>query len=337
MSPELALAGVLLISLTVYALLAGADFGAGVLSLLAAGRHGGAQRDAIAKSIAPIWEANHVWLILAVTVLFTAFPPAFAAVMTTLHIPIVAMLIGIVLRGSAFAFRHYDVSPGEAPVGPRRLWELIFGVSSVATPVCLGITVGAVAAGLEPAGPGFWNRFVAPWLDPFPIAVGAMAVTLFTMLAALYLCVDARGAALQEQFRRRALGAAGAAAVAAAVAFALAPRHAERITERLLDTAWGDLLLAATVAAAAGTVAALLVRTYRLAVFFGVSEVCAILWGWGLSQYPYLVEPNLTIFNAAAPRATLALLLYLLVAGAVVLFPSLLYLYKIFKSHLLTS
>src|SRR5436189_596280 len=166
---ELIVAFFILASLIVYALMGGADFGGGIWNLLAFGPRAKRQREAIAEAIGPIWEANHVWLILVIVVLFTGFPPVFAAISTGLHIPITLLLIGIVLRGSSFVFRAYGRETGSA----RRNWGRVFAVSSLITPIWLGVIVGALASGRVLVAPGSaWDNFVRPWLAPFPFAVG---------------------------------------------------------------------------------------------------------------------------------------------------------------------
>ncbi|WP_447987412.1 cytochrome d ubiquinol oxidase subunit II [Nitrospira sp. Nam74] len=332
MSVELVLAGIILISLMFYVLLGGADYGAGVWSLFATGPRASAQREAIAKAIGPIWEANHVWLILIVTVLFTAFPKAFALLSTRLHIPLSLMLIGIVLRGSAFAFRTNDIVPrSERETRAQRLWERVFGVSSLFTPVMLGTIIGAIASGrLGGPGAGFADMFVRPWANPFCLTVGLLALALFAFLAAVYLLLEIRQDGLREDFRKRALWAAGAAAMVAAAVFLLSKDDAQHIRNNLGDTAGGITIVSLTVLSAMAALVALWQKKDRAAFVFAVSEVSLILGGWALAQYPYLVEPDVTIADAA-PSSTLQLVLIALLAGALVLFPSLYYLYRVFK------
>jgi cytochrome d ubiquinol oxidase subunit II len=260
--------------------------------------------------------------------LFTCFPPAFALLGTVLHIPLTLMLIGIVLRGSAFAFRAHQ----ELPSAAVRRWERVFAVASTATPVFLGVCLGAVASGAvrPPQGRDFVAGFVAPWLTPFCFAVGALALSLFAFLAAVYLTLEARETALREDFRRRALGAAVAVLATAAGCLALAPAGAPRIASALLSLRALPLQLAAA-AAAIGAVAALWLRRYVLARVAAAAQASVILWGWALAQYPYLVPPTQTIRAAAAPEPTLRLVLWSLAAGACALFPSLFYLFRVFK------
>ena len=190
----------ILAALVLYALLGGADFGGGIWDLLAWGPRKREQRALIEHAIGPIWEANHVWLILVVVVLFTAFPAAFAAVSIALFVPLVLLLLGIVLRGAAFTFRTYDRPDDRV----QARWGAIFSGSSVLAPLVLGVVVGALASGrLRVAADGA-EPFA--WVAPFPLAVGLFAAALFAFLAATYLAVEAAGP-LREDFRRRALGA----------------------------------------------------------------------------------------------------------------------------------
>src|SRR5918992_5596699 len=172
---------IMVIALNAYVLTGGADFGGGVWDLLATGPRRDKQRAFIAHQIAPIWEANHVWLIFVIVIMFTAFPPAFATISTVLHIPLSLMLVGIVLRGSSFVFRSYGA---RSHVGQRR-WGRVFAIASTITPILLGVMVGAVVSGAvgeaaealsdqatttAPGGSlGFTAIFVTPWLAPFPL------------------------------------------------------------------------------------------------------------------------------------------------------------------------
>jgi cytochrome d ubiquinol oxidase subunit II len=325
------LLAVLWIGLSAYVLFAGADFGGGVWDLLASGPRRARQREVVADAIGPIWEANHVWLILAVVLLFTCFPPAFARIAIALHVPITLMLVGIVLRGSAFTFRTYDSQRDDVQLR----WGRIFAYASLITPLLIGICVGAIASGRVPAAPAgsFVEGYVRPWLSPFTVATGVLTLVLFAFLAAVYLTLEAAEAALQEDFRRRALAAGVALFVAAAVTFILARREAPGLWRGLALVATAAAAHVATAVAAVTAFAALLLRRYRAARVAAVLQASLIFWGWPASQYPYVVPPDLTLGAAAAPRATLALVLAALALGAVVLFPSLYYLLRVFKTQ----
>jgi cytochrome d ubiquinol oxidase subunit II len=333
---ELFLGASLVGALTFYLLTGGADFGAGIWSLFAFGRDGQKQRALIDQAIGPIWEANHVWLIVAVTILFTAFPPAFAVIATGLHIPLSLMLVGIVLRGTAFAVRTHDItSRADGSSTTPVLWRYVFAGSSVITPALLGVSLGAVASGRlaeVSSAQSFTQRFVAPWLAPFPLSVGLLTTALVAYLAAVYLLVEARDPVLRTLFRRRALMSCGAVVLAGGVALWQAGRGAPEIYAGLRHTAMGPLaVMAAFVLHLAAFVALWKGRAWT-ARWCAITGAVVVLWGWALSQFPFLVEPHLTIAHAA-PQPTLRVLMLSLLLGSVVLFPLLYYLYRIFKSR----
>jgi cytochrome d ubiquinol oxidase subunit II len=335
--PEI-VGGVMMLALNAYVLMGGADFGGGVWDLLASGPRRDAQRALIAESIGPIWEANHVWLVIVVVMLFTAFPTIFALLGTVLHIPLTLMLIGIVLRGSAFVFRSYG---SRAQLAQRR-WGLVFAGASVITPILLGVIVGAIASGAvgrvqpllagPPLGARFQSVFIAPWLGFFPLAIGVLALALFAFLAAVYLTLATRDDALREDFRRRALVAAVAAFVAAGGALLVAHVHAPAVGRGLVETPLALALQAATAIAAVTTIGALYTRRWQLARIAAAAQVSLVLWGWVLVQYPFIVPPVATLRDAAAPRVTLELLLTALALGALLLIPSLVYLFRTFAA-----
>ena len=332
--PELSLADLtallVALSLNAYVLFGGADFGGGVWDMLASGPRRARQREVIAHAIGPIWEANHVWLILAVVLTFTCFSPVFARIMTVLHIPVSLMLIGIVLRGSAFTFRTYDDEHDAAQLR----WGRIFASASVLTPLLLGVSIGAVASGrvVAPTEGSFAERFLEPWLTPFAFGVGVLTVTLFAFLAAVFLTLETRDPDLVEDFRRRALGAGVAVFLAAAAVLLLSFRGAPLMTAGLVGSSWALPLHLATAVSAAGVFAALWSRRFRIARVLAGLQVSCIFWGWTASQYPYLVPPDLTVESSAAPEITLRITLWALAGGALVLAPSLIYLFRVFKS-----
>jgi cytochrome d ubiquinol oxidase subunit II len=343
----------IVVALNAYVLFAGADFGGGVWDLLASGPRRAKQRSLVSNAIGPIWEANHVWLIVVVVMLFSCFPPAFSALGTVLHIPLSLMLIGIIARGSAFIFRSYSYGSR----AEQRGWGRVFAVSSLITPVVLGMIVGAVVSGavgeaLASIGHGpaatlpadidssraasspmsFMDVYVRPWVSVFTLAVGAMTLALFSLLAAVYLTIEAEGdAELQDDFRRRALGAAAVAMVAALVALALDVARGG-VMVRFMSLGWTRLILAGSALAAAGAVVALLRRHFKLARVAAAGWVTLILWGWVLAQFPLIIPPSLTIDAAAAPRKTLEDTIAVLAVGSVILVPSLWYLLRVFKT-----
>jgi cytochrome d ubiquinol oxidase subunit II len=335
--PEI-VAAIMVLALNAYALTGGADFGGGVWDLLARGPGREAQRALIAEQIAPIWEANHVWLILVVVMLFTAFPAAFAALGIVLHIPLTLMLLGIVARGTSFVFRSY----GARDDATQRRWGRVFAIASVVTPLLLGIIVGSIVSGTAgsaaarvptvpgAASPSYVSLYVTPWLAPFPLAVGALALSMFAFLAAVYLAV--REPALRDAFRRRALWSAGAMFVAAFGALAIGGMTTPHVTGGL--TRGGALVLQLAIAIVAlAAIWALYERRWRFARVAAAAQVSLILWGWVLVQAPYVLPPHMTIRDAAAPRITLELLLGAVTAGAVLLLPALAYLFRTFAGE----
>ncbi len=330
MTAEVILGAVMLAALVLYALSGGADYGGGMWDLLASGPRARRQRAAIEHAIGPIWEANHVWLILVIVVLFSGFPPAFAAIMTALHIPMTALLVGIVLRGSAFVFRKYDRQDDAV----HRRWSRVFGTASFFTPFLLGLCLGALGSGRIRVDAGrVTTGFFAGWTSPFAVVCGLFAQGLFAFLAATYLTVDTeREPDLREDFRRRALVSGLSLAPPAALTFVLARGGAPEIFQGLTSW-WAPLLLAVTSACAVGALAALWARRFRWARAAAAGQVACILVGWGLAQHPHLVVPDLTLANAATAPPTLRLLVWALAAGAVALFPSFGYLFYVFKGR----
>ncbi|HEU4681744.1 MAG TPA: cytochrome d ubiquinol oxidase subunit II [Gemmatimonadales bacterium] len=325
-----ALAAILALALNAYVLFGGADFGGGVWDLLASGPRRDRQREVIAHAIGPIWEANHVWLILAIVLSFTCFPPVYARLGTVLHIPLTLMLVGIVLRGSAFTFRTYDTQRDAA----QRRWGRIFSSASVITPVLLGVSIGAVASGRvsEIGGASFVEQFVEPWLTPFAFSVGLLALVLFAFLAAVFLTLETHDPELCEDFRRRALGSGVAAFFASALVLLLSGGSAPLVRDGLTNSEWALPLHLATGLTAVAVLASLWFRRYRMARVGAGLQVTLIFWGWAMAQYPFLVPPDLTIQRAAAPETTLSLVLIGLAVGGAILIPSLWYLFQVFKT-----
>jgi cytochrome d ubiquinol oxidase subunit II len=322
---------VMLISLVLYALGGGADFGGGVWNLFASGPRAQRQRELIAQAMGPIWEANHVWLILVVVLLFLAFPPAFAAICIALNIPLTAMLLGIVLRGSAFVFRSYDTQDANA----QRRWNRFFAAGSIVSPLMLGVCVGAIASGrlrVDLNTGRVQTDFLSQWLRPFPFAIGLWTLALFAFLAAVYLTNETEEVALQEDFRQRALMAGAVVAAMALASFILSEKGAPLIRAGLARAWWSIPFHIWTGVVSVGAMAAVWLRKYRLARPLAMAQIALILCGWGFAQFPYVVEPDLSFRNAAAPESVLRILLGALALGALLLFPALWYLFRVFKS-----
>jgi cytochrome d ubiquinol oxidase subunit II len=332
MPSEVALAAAIFVALCLYFLLAGADFGGGVWDLLASGPRAERQRAAVAHAIGPVWEANHVWLILVVVILFSGFPRAFAVVSVALHVPLTLFLVGVVLRGAAFAFRGFDVTGNRA----QRRWGRVFSVASTVAPLLLGMAVGALASGRIRVGRDglVTSGFFAPWLTPFSAALGVFALALCAFLAATYLTVELEhdDPELCEDFRRRALGAGVVVGAAALTALLLAGEGAPLVRQTLAARAWRWPFHVATGLGAVAALAALWRRRYRAARASAAAQTILILAGWAASQYPFLVVPDVTLFAAAANPETRVLLLAALAVGVPVLAPSLFILFRVFKA-----
>ncbi|HEV3033021.1 MAG TPA: cytochrome d ubiquinol oxidase subunit II, partial [Polyangia bacterium] len=290
------------------------------------------QRLAVAHAIGPVWEANHVWLILVVVLLFSGFPRAFAVISVALHVPLTLFLVGVVLRGAAFAFRGFDATSDVA----QRSWGRLFSSASTVSPLLLGMAVGALASGRIRVGRDglVTSGFFAPWLTPFSLALALFALALCAFLAATYLTVECELAEpeLAEDFRRRALAAGVVVGAAALAALLLAGDGAPLVHEALAMRAWRWPFHLATGLAAVAALAALARRRYRAARAAAVAQTVLILLGWAASQYPFLVVPDVTLASSAANPQTRALLIGALAVGAPVLAPSLFLLYRVFKA-----
>lgn len=322
------LGSILLAGVIIYAITGGADFGGGIWDLLASGKRTKEQRLEIARAIGPIWEANHVWLIFVIVLTFSCFPPVFAAISTALYIPLSLILVGITLRGAAFIFRAYahDV------VSAQRNWGAVFAISSALTPMLFGMAAGAVASGKIRVTDGHVvSGYFRPWLGPFPIVIGLLALTSCAYLAAVYLCVETEGE-LQEDFRKRALGAGVAFAVLGTIALPVAWQDAPQIWDGMWDRETWTLIPAAVVLGLV-TLGAVWTRRFHIARYTAVAEVAVLLGGWALAQYPYLVVPDLTYENAAASNAMLKVNLIVYGIGALILIPSLVVLFALFKGQ----
>jgi cytochrome bd ubiquinol oxidase subunit II len=317
--------GFIVLGLTAYGVLGGADFGAGFWDLTAGGdRRGGRVRGLVQRSMSPVWEANHVWLIFVLVIAWTAFPVAFGAIFTTLAVPLFLAAVGIILRGTAFALRGQAATIREA-----RALGATFALSSVLLPFCFGTVLGGIASGHVPAQDP--SADVDAWLNPTSIAIGVLAVMTGAYLAAVFLAGDARRAELpdlERAFRARALGAGVVTGAAAMVTLLIVRSDARPLFDGLTS---GAGLAAVAVSALAGIVTLALVWTGRFEVARGTAAVtvAAVIAGWVLANEPDLLPGQLTIDQAAAPDATLTALVVSIGLGLVILLPALYYLYRL--------
>jgi cytochrome bd ubiquinol oxidase subunit II len=326
-----AVAGVLWAGATAYAVFGGADFGAGFWSLLAGGGERGKRaRELIDWAIGPVWEANHVWLIFVLVVLWTGFSSAFEAIFSTLFIPLSLAALGIVLRGAGFAF-HKTARRFKG----RQLAERLFGLSSLLTPFFMGTVVGAVASGRVPVGNAAGDP-VTSWLNLLSLVIGALFVATSAYLAALFLVSDSRRAGapdLERYFATRAFATAVATG-ALAVAGIFALRDDARY---VYDGLTGDalpLVIASLLCGAA--VLVLLRRGARRGVRpLAVGAVAAVVCGWGVAQHPYLLPQDLTIDQAAAPSTALTTLLIVFGAAVLLVVPAIALLFTLAQRSLI--
>jgi cytochrome bd ubiquinol oxidase subunit II len=331
MSTADAVAGVLWIGATLYAVFGGADFGAGLWSLLAGhGERGERARALVDWAIGPVWEANHVWLIFVLVVLGTAFPVAFSSIMSTLFIPLSLAALGIVLRGSGFAFHKLA-----RQLRYRRLAEQTFGLSSLLTPFFMGTVVGAIASGRVPVGNAAGDA-VTSWLNGVSLLTGALFVATGAYISAVFLVSDAHRAGdpdLERYFSTRALIAALAAGAIALAGIFVYRADARFIYDGL--TSEGLPLVIVSAVCGLGVLALLWRGQRRGARPLAVGAVTAVIWGWGVAQYPYLLPQTLTIKEGAGGGATLTAVLIVFGVAVVVVLPALGFLYTLTQRSVL--
>jgi cytochrome d ubiquinol oxidase subunit II len=317
--------GLAVAALTAYAVLGVADLGAGLWDLTAGGaRRGGALRALIERSMSPVWEANHVWLPFLLVILWTAFPPFFGSVTSTLYVPLFGATAGIIVRGTAFAFR-----PHAGTLAQARALGASFAFSSLAVPFCFGAAAGGIASGRVPLGNAAGSPW-SSWLNPTSLVIGVLAVLAGGYLSAVFLAGDAQRAGEPELVvatRRRALLAAVLMGPAALLGLVVVRSDARPLFDGLTSGLGVVLVIGSAVL---GAVTLALVRASRTMVarFSAAGAVACITVGWAAAQSPYLLPGKLTLAQAAAPDATLTALVITAGAGALLLIPSLAMLYR---------
>jgi cytochrome bd ubiquinol oxidase subunit II len=325
-----AAAVILWVGATFYAIFGGADFGGGFWDLMAGNAEKGERpRATIQRSLTPVWEANHVWLIFILVVLWTAFPSVFSAIFTTLYVPLILAVLGIVLRGSGFAFRSSVEGLSE-----RRAAGATFALSSVITPFFMGTVVGAIAVGNVP-GHGSGDAF-SSWLAPAPLFFGAMFVATGAYLAAVFLVGDTRRAGDREMelyFEKRALAAGVVAGIFAVVGLIALHSEGHYVYDRLVHE--GLPLVILSVVCGVGMLIALLSGGRLLLRPLAAGAVIAVIWGWFVAQFPYLLPTTMKISEAAAPDATLGAVFIVFAIAVVVVLPALIVLFVLAQSDVL--
>jgi cytochrome d ubiquinol oxidase subunit II len=325
MSKADVVAAILVAGATLYATFGGADFGAGVWELLALRSRDRSLRERVeyrvTLSLGPVWEANHVWLIFTLVVLWTGFPDAFAPIMETLYLPLALAALGIVLRGSGFAFGHTF-----AGAGARRA-HAVFAISSLITPFFLGCVVGSIAAGDVEAG---GSRHAIGWIGPLALLVGVRFVSSFADIAAVFLLDDCRRAReddLEPYFLHRSIAAAVVTGVLAAVGLLVLRADARPIFDGLLDEGLPFVIASALLGLL--TLAGLLRGWSRALRPLAIGAVVAVVAGWAVAQYPYLLPETLTVEEGAGDGAALTALIVVFIAALLIVVPALALLFRL--------
>jgi cytochrome d ubiquinol oxidase subunit II len=319
------------ISFILYTLLGGADFGAGIVETFAGKR----EELTISRAMAPVWEANHVWLILAVVILFTAFPSAYASLSWVLHIPLMMVLLGIIMRGTAFTFRHYDVHQGRS----HKYYSFLFRVSSFITPVFLGMILGAMILGQISfdRSQGFYRMFIAPWFNWFCFTMGIFTACLFAYLASVFLVGETNIERERIKYAKFSKRSMIATLVLGLLVFIIAEAEGHSLIGAFLHSIPSIAML--VIAVSLGPLIWRFLnkeknKTVYLRLGAGI-QVTAILVGWFYIQFPVLIEVKnageLTFYNTQAPAATLEQLLIALIVGLLLVIPGFVFLFRVFK------
>lgn len=318
-------------SFILYTLLGGADFGAGIVETFAGKR----EEMTISKAMAPVWEANHVWLILAVVILFTGFPAVYASLSWVLHIPLMIVLLGIIMRGTAFTFRHYDVHQGRS----HKYYSFLFHASSFVTPVFLGMILGAMILGriTFDLSTGFYNMFMAPWLNIFCFTMGIFTACLFAYLASVFLVGETKIESERTRYAKFSKYSMIATIILGILVFVMAQAEAHPLTRKFLHSTRSIVMLLVAVGLCPVIWHYLNKeknKTLYLRIGTGL-QVSTILAGWYYIQFPVLIEvkdgSELTFYNTQAPAATLEQLLIALIVGLVLVIPGFYFLFSVFK------
>jgi cytochrome bd ubiquinol oxidase subunit II len=332
MGPDDLLLIVMLTALTLYALLGGADFGAGVWEFTTALQASDKERNHIYKAIGPVWEANHVWLIFVLVILMNGFPVAFAGLSRALWLPLLLALCGIVFRGASYAFRSHSHGSHHE----RRLWEAVFAIASTAAPLFLGASAGAVASGkLAITATGKYEAdYLTGWMSPLVVFTGFYMIGMCAFLAAVYLFREAEQANdtdLKSLWRQRSLSTGIWMGVLSLGGLTMVWLEAPTLATGFITRGWPFIIV--SLACGVGS----LIEVWRFrgtrAVIAASGTVASVIWGWGISQYPMIIPPDVSSSVARAPDNVLWLMLAVILTGVVLLLPALGYLFVLFKGR----
>lgn len=332
MGPEHIVLAIMFTALGLYAVLGGADFGAGVWEFTTALQSDPKEKKLIAQAIGPVWEANHVWLIFVLIIIMNGFPLAFATLGRVLWIPMLLALAGIVFRGAGFVFRAYAV-------GANWMGEIagaFFAFASTFTPFFMGMAVGTLSTGdLQVSADGKYSGdHFSDWLSPMSVYSGILAVGMCAYLAAAYLTREASqtgDAGLLKLWRGRALSTGIWIGILAWLGLLMCRLEAPALWDGLVQRGWP--LILSSMVAGVGSLLALRRDQFRMASLLSAAAVATLVFGWGLGQFPNLVGPTITVDSAKAPDVVLWAMAVVILIGGAVMFPALWWLFRIFKSE----
>lgn len=320
-------------ALTLYVLFGGADYGAGVLELFRGRKLQAEQETLVNRVMGPVWEANHIWLIIVIVILFMGFPKVYTLTTTYLHLPLTFVLFGIVARGCAFTFRHYDAYH---EVNSQRIYSRIFRFGSLWTPFWLGVAAGALILGrIDPEASTTRTLFIDPWFNIFSASIGLFTICLFTFLAAIYLIAESDTEALKNLFKKRALVMNALTVLAGLLVFVTAIYSGSDLMNSFVRSRLSQVsFVTATLLLIPLWYFVIKGSGWRARLFAGAQAV-AVLIGWFGARFPVIVQlktSQLDVFQAAAPEATLRQLAWALSFGLVLIVPALVYLLRVFRT-----
>jgi cytochrome d ubiquinol oxidase subunit II len=317
------------LSLLFYCLFAGADFGGGIIEVFSSRKD---EEQVISRAMGPVWEANHIWLILLIVILFNGFPKIYSVVSVSLHIPLLLMLIGIIIRGCAFTFRHYDAFKDSS----QKYYTKLFHISSIWTPLFLGIIIGTVTSGrIDPASTGYYDTYIRPWLNIYSVSVGIFACTLFAYLAAVYLLGESQNEIHKKAFRKRAFYSYLAVSIWGFVVFTCAEIEKLDLLSLFLSSKISILCLVLETAAIPVVFYALKRSLTFIAKAAAGFQVIMVISAYFILFFPSVLRfsdnTSLTFYNSSAPPSTLFYLAISLILGSIFILPALYYLIRKFK------
>jgi cytochrome d ubiquinol oxidase subunit II len=322
----------LLVSVYLYCLLGGADFGAGIIELFAGKQNKEKIKTLVSNAMAPIWEANHMWVVITVVILFMAFPGIYTQASISLYVPLILLLIGVVLRGTAFTFRHYDAVQDHSQI----IYSRIFAVSSLLVSFFFGLIIGALVSGKITTSPtGYFEGYLHPWINLFSISTGIFICSLFTFIASVYLVSESTDQETRELLVKKAKLTTAIMVISGALVFIFSYVEGVDFAQRFIKhPASITAIILATVALP------FLWRILNKGLIWPSRIIAGIQLFFILAAFYFIYYPevillkegsNISLYNAAAPDSTLTVLGWALIVGSFIIFPTLFYLFKVFK------